>query len=329
MISYKKHSIVYLLLFVMMLVQFASCSPQNSEASLSGISINSSQSSSNSQSLTSVQSKSVTYSNATIEDVPTTVLPNGGYIYENEEKVYLEELQNGEPDYYALVDNNTALEELLKKNDNKVPADKTLNLTCSYFNTVWYRNPTAYTYNLSVNWLQILTGVEISFTRTVGEFYDELRSEQATRMYTVLESEMGGYIYCFFNYYPKSNYTILRCTIYLPKPMTYEEISTIKEGDHIDNLTQIAPLTLYIQRLIKDNVYSIYNNVIPLSNHTTAFISYDDSGIVNQVKLLEGNIRRNPWLKQYYTVEDGVVGDENSPWNIYDFTILPQDYPPA
>ena len=44
MISYKKHSIVYLLLFVMMLVQFASCS-QNSEASLSGISINSSQSS--------------------------------------------------------------------------------------------------------------------------------------------------------------------------------------------------------------------------------------------------------------------------------------------
>ena len=40
MISYKKHSIVYLLLFVMMLVQFASCSPQNSEASLSGISIN-------------------------------------------------------------------------------------------------------------------------------------------------------------------------------------------------------------------------------------------------------------------------------------------------
>ena len=60
--------------------------------------------------------------------------------------------------------------------------------------------------------------------------------------------------------------------------------------------------------------------------HKTLF---DTEGNVVSAGTLENNVAMNPWPAEYYTAEENIVGDDTSPWNIYDFTILPQDYPPA
>ena len=250
-------------------------------------------------------------------------------MYEKQMEEYIAELHLPEPDYLQMVNNEIPLQELLKKNPRKVSAENTWSLSSGLVNSVWYKDIDVYENNYSVNWIAKVIGFDITFTRTVGEFYDEQRNEQAMRMYTVFESEMGGYIYCFFNYYPESQYTLLRSTTYQPFAVSYDDVCTIEKGDDIKDLTQIEPFTLKIQRDLEDGMQGLYQIVIYLTNEKTHAISFDMEGKVQASSELEDNIVRNPWPAEYYGGGDGIVGDEFSPWNIYDFTILPQDYPPA
>ena len=331
--------ISYIILAAMLLPLLTACSGSAEEVSTATeISSSSAQSASAPQSMSASssasQSKSVTYSNATIEDVqPLFVLDENGnlteYMYEKQMEEYIAELHLPEPDYLQMVNNEIPLQELLKKNPRKVSAENTWPLSFGLVNSVWYKNIDAYENNYSVNWIAKVIGFDITFTRTVGEFYDEQRNEQAIRMYTVFESEMGGYIYCFFNYYPESQYTLLRSTTYQPFAVSYDDVCTIEKGDDIKDLTQIEPFTLKIQRNLEDGMQGLYQIVIYLTNEKTHAISFDMEGKVQASSELEDNIVRNPWPAEYYGGGDGIVGDEFSPWNIYDFTILPQDYPPA
>ena len=204
--------ISYIILAAMLLPLLTACSGSAEEVSTATeVSSSSAQSASAPQSMSASssasQSKSVTYSNATIEDVqPLFVLDENGnlteYMYEKQMEEYIDELHLPEPDYLQMVNNEIPLQELLKKNPRKVSAENTWSLSSGLVNSVWYKDIDAYENNYSVNWIAKVIGFDITFTRTVGEFYDEQRNEQAIRMYTVFESEMGGYIYCFFNYYP-------------------------------------------------------------------------------------------------------------------------------
>lgn len=331
--------ISYIILAAMLLPLLAACSGKTQEVSTATeVSSNSAQSASAPQSMSASssasQSKSVTYSNATIEDVqPLFVLDENGnlteYMYEKQMEEYIAELHLPEPDYLQMVNNEIPLQELLKKNPRKVSAENTWSLSSGLVNSVWYKDIDAYENNYSVNWIAKVIGFDITFTRTVGEFYDEQRNEQAMRMYTVFESEMGGYIYCFFNYYIKSQFTILRNTLYQPKSVSKDEVCNIKGGDSIWDLSQIEPFTLYIKSEIKSQIPGLYQRFMFLTNQTTYAISFDTEGNVVSAGTLENNVAMNPWPAEYYTAEENIVGDDTSPWNIYDFTILPQDYPPA
>ena len=331
--------ISYIILAAMLLPLLAACSGSAEEVSTATeVSSSSAQSASAPQSMSASssasQSKSVTYSNATIEDVqPLFVLDENGnlteYMYEKQMEEYIDELHLPEPDYLQMVNNEIPLQELLKKNPRKVSAENTWSLSSGLVNSVWYKDIDAYENNYSVNWIAKVIGFDITFTRTVGEFYDEQRNEQAMRMYTVFESEMGGYIYCFFNYYIKSQFTILRNTLYQPKAVSKDEVCNIKGGDSIWDLSQIEPFTLYIKSEIKSQIPGLYQRFMFLTNQTTYAISFDTEGNVVSAGTLENNVAMNPWPAEYYTAEENIVGDDTSPWNIYDFTILPQDYPPA
>ena len=331
--------ISYIILAAMLLPLLAACSGSAEEVSTATeVSSSSAQSASAPQSMSASssasQSKSVTYSNATIEDVqPLFVLDENGnlteYMYEKQMEEYIDELHLPEPDYLQMVNNEIPLQELLKKNPRKVSAENTWSLSSGLVNSVWYKDIDAYENNYSVNWIAKVIGFDITFTRTVGEFYDEQRNEQAMRMYTVFESEMGGYIYCFFNYYIKSQFTILRNTLYQPKSVSKDEVCNIKGGDSIWDLSQIEPFTLYIKSEIKSQIPGLYQRFMFLTNQTTYAISFDTEGNVVSAGTLENNVAMNPWPAEYYTAEENIVGDDTSPWNIYDFTILPQDYPPA
>lgn len=331
--------ISYIILAAMLLPLLTACSGSAEEVSTATeVSSSSAQSASATQSMSASssasQSKSVTYSNATIEDVqPLFVLDENGnlteYMYEKQMEEYIAELHLPEPDYLQMVNNEIPLQELLKKNPRKVSAENTWSLSSGLVNSVWYKDIDAYENNYSVNWIAKVIGFDITFTRTVGEFYDEQRNEQAMRMYTVFESEMGGYIYCFFNYYIKSQFTILRNTLYQPKSVSKDEVCNIKGGDSIWDLSQIEPFTLYIKSEIKSQIPGLYQRFMFLTNQTTYAISFDTEGNVVSAGTLENNVAMNPWPAEYYTAEENIVGDDTSPWNIYDFTILPQDYPPA
>ena len=242
---------------------------------------------------------------------------------------YEAEKDLAEPDYLAMADNESPLQELLKKNSKKVPASETFTFANSLMNSAWHKGVDYSENNYTMNWVKILCGVDITFVRTVGEFYDEQRNEQAIRMYTIFESEMGGYVYFFFNYYPESQYTRVRGSTYQPFAVSYDDVCTIEKGDDIKDLTQIEPFTLKIQRNLEDGMQGLYQIVIYLTNEKTHAISFDMEGKVQASSELEDNIVRNPWPAEYYGGGDGIVGDEFSPWNIYDFTSLPQDYPPA
>ena len=328
----------YIILAAMLLPLLAACSGKTQEVSTATeVSSSSAQSASATQSMSASssasQSKSVTYSNATIEDVPVIMAEkeNGDYeyLYEKQKEKYEAEKDLAEPDYLAMADNESPLQELLKKNSKKVPASETFTFANSLMNSAWHKGVDYSENNYTMNWVKILCGVDITFVRTVGEFYDEQRNEQAIRMYTIFESEMGGYVYFFFNYYPESQYTRVRGSTYQPFAVSYDDVSGIKEGDNIEDLTQIEPFTLKIKNYIKNNVNAFYHCIILLSDTTVFYCYFHSDGSVSFVSREEDSIVGNPWWSEYCTVEDGVVGDEFSPWNIYDFTILPQDYPPA
>ena len=336
--SKQMHWTAHIVLIAMLLPLISSCSGKPQEGSTATeVSSGSAQSISATQSMSSSssasQSKSVTYSNATIEDVPTTYYldENGYYVYIYEEQMaeYEAEKELAQPNYLAMADNESPLQELLKKNSKKVTASDTWGFSYGLYNSQWYKGVDYSENNHSINLIQKIIGFDVAFTRTVEEFYDEQRNEQAIRMYTVFESEAGGYIYCFFNYYPESQYTLVRGTTYQPFAVSYDDVCTIEKGDDIKDLTQIEPFTLKIQRNLEDGMQGLYQIVIYLTNEKTHAISFDMEGKVQSSSELEDNIVRNPWSAEYYGGGDGIVGDEFSPWNIYDFTILPQDYPPA
>ena len=257
---------------------------------------------------------------------------DGDYLYQKELDAYNAEMGNPEPDYLKMVNNDAPLSDLLRTNRGTVSSGGTLSLSNSCYNPFWALredlDPAAVYQVRTVNWVQKLIGFDVAFTRSTGEFFDENRKEQAIRMYTVFESEMGGYIYCFFNYYPESRQSRLRSTVYQPIPVDYEDISGIKGGENVKNLVQIRPFTLRIQRIVHDEIQGLNWCVILLSDHTTFSVFFDFEGNAYSPQILKQNQADNPFTE----VAEGMietVGDYTSPWNIYDFTILPEDYPPA
>ena len=318
----------------MLLPLISACSGKPQEGSTaSAASSGSAQSISATQSLSASssasQSKSVTYSNATIEDVPVPMVIDGDYLYQKELDAYNAEMGNPEPDYLKMVNNDAPLSDLLRTNRGKVSSGVTFSLSNSCYNLFWFAredlDPAAV---YQVRTVQKLIGFDVAFTRSTGEFFDENRKEQAIRMYTVFESEMGGYIYCFFNYYPESRQSRLRSTVYQPIPVDYEDISGIKGGENVKDLIQIQPFTLRIQSVIHQGIPGFFWCVILLSDHTTFSVFFDFEGNAYSPQILKQNQADNPFTE----VAEGTietVGDYSSPWNIYDFTILPEDYPPA
>ena len=337
MTSKQMHWTAHIVLIAMLLPLLSACSGKPQEGSTATeVSSGSAQSITATQSMSASssasQSKSVTYSNATIEDVPVPMVIDGDYLYQKELDAYNAEMGNPEPDYLKMVNNDAPLSDLLRTNRGKVSSGVTFSLSNSCYNLFWFAredpDPAA-EYELStVNLLQKLIGFDVAFTRSTGEFFDENRKEQAIRMYTVFESEMGGYIYCFFNYYPESRQSRLRSTVYQPIPVDYEDISGIKGGENVKDLIQIQPFTLRIQSVIHQGIPGFFWCVILLSDHTTFSVFFDFEGNAYSPQILEQNQADNPFTE----VDEGTietVGDYTSPWNIYDFTILPEDYPPA
>ncbi len=218
----------------------------------------------------------------------------------------------GVRDWSVLVDNTTPIEELIEKHNHyasELGVWVVSQLTTNIFD-LNYDEAVG-----TVEYMEELTGVEFSFVRTIGEFTNEKVYTPFTAMYTVLKPEFGGYLYVWFDYYPQTKETYLKNVVYVDRAMEISEFAQIKEGSTISDVEKITksvsaqktnpgwfPLNFsYI--LCKDGLISIH---------------YDENLIVDRVDTHEN-----------FIIPAESTRTLNGDWNSKNYTILPQDYPPA
>lgn len=175
---------------------------------------------------------------------------------------------------------------------------------------------------LSIATVYGMTEIDASFARKTGEFYNSTYSPaiKGERMYTVLESEMGGYVYCFFDYYPslypKEYSTHMKAFVYVPEKLEYADFSQLKVGDSIDKVIDISAVTIYTKKsCIPFSIFLLKDGVL--------YIRYDESQNIAFIYYGSDFKMSNPNDGNYEETADYMSPD----WRLYDFTILPQDYP--
>ena len=164
---------------------------------------------------------------------------------------------------------------------------------------------------------------QVKYVRELGESYDGgWVGSNVQPGYTVFESEMGGYLYMFMGYLTDTDEIQVKSTIYVSHRMNIEEFASLNVGDSIDKVAEIDPVAYYTKRNIGTSAVS------PASFHLCTDglleIVYDNEGdiTIKEIKLYENFIRPNTSL-----IADSE--EQQSLARRYDFTILPQDYPPV
>ena len=164
---------------------------------------------------------------------------------------------------------------------------------------------------------------EIKFVRELGEPYDGgWVGSNVQPGYTVFESEMGGYLYMFLGYLTDTDEIQLKSTIYVSHRMSIEEFASLNVGDSIDRVAEIDPVAYFVKR--NSEISTVSHNTYHLCTDGLLEIEYNkgDDITIKEIKLYEDFIRPNIELM-------ADPEEQQSMARRYDFTILPQDYPPA
>jgi len=223
---------------------------------------------------------------------------------------------NNKRDFMAMVDNESDLEDLLKKNNGKVDAGTTWLLSQKLYNiTPLSSNDET---NMFIENIEDIIGIEFSFVRNKGLRYDEYEEKEYYALYTVLESELGGYLYCWFDYFPKQDYTFLRAVSYLDKELSYSDFANIVPGDSsIDDILEITDCVLALKENMEYFKYgSIVESRILCSDGLLLCLYDSNNGKIQKIVL------RDDFSDYWESI------NQSRPWYI-DMSILPQDYPPA
>ncbi len=134
-----------------------------------------------------------------------------------------------------------------------------------------------------------------------------------TRMYTVFKSEVGGYIFIFFDYDINTGNNILKFMLYVDQIYDTKTFSDIQIGDSMEKVAKIDKSTALtnseIEKLPTYKFYYLDTGVL--------FITYDENKIIIDMKYLD---------YEFPNLNQNSAGD---PSRNYNLTILPQDLPPA
>ena len=165
---------------------------------------------------------------------------------------------------------------------------------------------------------------QVKYVRELGESYDGgWVGSNVQPGYTVFESEMGGYLYMFMGYLTDTDEIQVKSTIYVSHRMNIEEFASLNVGDSIDKVAEIDPVAYYTKRNIGTSAVS------PASFHLCTDglleIQYNvenDDITIQKMQLYTDYIKPNTMAGQDADIQNSME------WR-YDFTILPQDYPPV
>ncbi len=221
-------------------------------------------------------------------------------------------------DIAPLVDNETDLSELL--NNTYVLTPFETYLVMQFDSYPYYPDRMGYLEHITMKATSAYFGKDITFVRTTNDFEnsDENWPGNGKRCYTVFKSELGGYVYFFFDWYPESTglNTKLRQVLYCSDLYKCSDLRHIKDGGY--SMTQFMELYpefksfkktevnkntgIYIRILLKDGIF------------TGTAIQRGEGMEFYATRLLEGSI---------------IFPYEENEANSLNVTILPQDYPPA
>ncbi len=220
--------------------------------------------------------------------------------------------------YLELIDNSTPLDELLSKNHKDVKEEY-----------LWFVSNASVNSFISEiregNWstrcplssLEKSIGSEIQFVRSNGKYYNEEINENYYALYTVFETEIGGYLYCWFDYYPESGETFWKEALYLDKTLEYNDFKELKTGDDID---KVAKITKSVLGYKKNHIQTYKHFSTLLLTDGILVIDYDDSWKIKDIHYNDNFVFRSVISRKY---------NKEIKWLDRNITILPQDYPPA
>ena len=216
------------------------------------------------------------------------------------------------------IDNETPIDQLLL-NTKKVD----INTTCIFAHGLFDNNRN---YRESLSWAETLLNDDILWARQVSVEVDS-SGRNFCRLYTVRESELGGYVYIYFNYYQDDQSAVFKSSIYVPYAISFQDMSTIIKGDSIDDVIAIDRAAMIAKRnklagfnedgtalsfhLLKDGIMCIQ-----YTNDIVTDIIFDEEYIIhNLLRYCGGETAEEQWEAK------------NLPENRYNYSILPQDYP--
>ena len=163
----------------------------------------------------------------------------------------------------------------------------------------------------------------VKFVRELGEPYDGgWVLSNAQPGYTVFESEMGGYLYMFLGHLTDTDDIQVKSIIYVSHRMSIEDFASLNVGDSIDKVAQIDPVAYYTKRNLE--LSTVSRETYHLCTDGLLKIQYvmDNEDItIEEMTVYEDFILPN----LAYSDDPDI---QNSAERRYDFTILPQDYPP-
>ena len=212
----------------------------------------------------------------------------------------------------AMVDNTTDIAELAAT--QPIDAQTTWILSYRQLDPAWYNFFHLHEFN---------TGNPVQFIRELDKkYYSDWLASEVQSGYTVFESEMGGYLYMFLGHRTDTDEIQLKSTIYVSHRMSIEEFASLNVGDSIDRVAEIDPVAYFVKR--NSEISTVSHNTYHLCTDGLLEIEYNkgDDITIKEIKLYEDFIRPNIELM-------ADPEEQQSMARRYDFTILPQDYPPA
>ncbi len=223
---------------------------------------------------------------------------------------------------HSLLDNDTPIADLLKK-QKPLSKDETIGLINTYYSTGYVDSGIGIV-NTNLTAIKTKTGQDITFYRTGADFYNSVYNENGVRCYTVFESEMGGYVYIYFDWYPDmtENNTKIRIVSYAPRVLYYDDIPQLDRWkNNPKDLSAVIPEDEYLVALSQED---ISKGIFGYAIHTLkdGFLFAGSATGCNN--FIDGYVLQNSFIW-----ERGDEARRENEANNIDFTIHPQDYPPA
>lgn len=215
-------------------------------------------------------------------------------------------------DVMAMIDNESALNDLIDQKNHKISTENAWHATHLNFDA---QGGTNIGWVWTIRIFEAAYDVNIRFVRDTGLAYEK-DGETYKRMYTVFRTEGNGYVYCFFDYRESDNWTKAKRAVYVAEPQQYKQFKHLNVGNSVYEVAAVDSIALYaLKNNLPESIHLLKDGVV--------HISYAE-GKITDIKYNKEYLISNPMDYAYDAEDPDFMNEEAYRYNLY---ILPQDYP--